>query len=355
MGCHFLLQGIFLTQESNPGLLHCRQMIYQLSYERIAVNFSRPRNWKQLYSGANSLDHPLKNYRVDQWFFNYGVWSIALRIISWTTENLCFPWVRMKLQITRMWGLKMITISAVTGNPNYRVDHHNSTALERCITLACLAGFWSCLCAYLWFLSPIDSCVSFLLLLQYITTDFMAWNSIIYYLMVQVQLLEVWVKSRCHYGKFLCGGSREESVSLFFPAFRGHLLSFAYGFFPPFSKPAASGWGLLVLPSFWFSPVSLFHWDTWQFHWALMDNLGYCPWFQVSWLAIVIPLYHGRQHIHKSCECDHGHLWGSHYSAYPSPQYLYLEKCVVFFTSRNGIWKFDKNMFKCNIWPLHPH
>ena len=31
--CHFLLQGIFLTQESNPGLLHCRQMIYQLSYE----------------------------------------------------------------------------------------------------------------------------------------------------------------------------------------------------------------------------------------------------------------------------------------------------------------------------------
>ena len=24
MGCHFLLQGIFLTQELNPGLLHCR-------------------------------------------------------------------------------------------------------------------------------------------------------------------------------------------------------------------------------------------------------------------------------------------------------------------------------------------
>ena len=33
VGCHFLLQEIFLTQESNPGLLHCRQMIYQLSYE----------------------------------------------------------------------------------------------------------------------------------------------------------------------------------------------------------------------------------------------------------------------------------------------------------------------------------
>ena len=33
MGCHFLLQGIFLTQESNLGFLHCRQMIYQLSDE----------------------------------------------------------------------------------------------------------------------------------------------------------------------------------------------------------------------------------------------------------------------------------------------------------------------------------
>ena len=32
MGCHFLLQGIFLTQESNPGLLHCRQKLYPYMY-----------------------------------------------------------------------------------------------------------------------------------------------------------------------------------------------------------------------------------------------------------------------------------------------------------------------------------
>ena len=31
--CHFLLQGIFPTQESNLGLLPCRQTLYQLSYE----------------------------------------------------------------------------------------------------------------------------------------------------------------------------------------------------------------------------------------------------------------------------------------------------------------------------------
>ena len=31
--CHFLLQGIFPTQELNPGLLHCRQILYLLNYE----------------------------------------------------------------------------------------------------------------------------------------------------------------------------------------------------------------------------------------------------------------------------------------------------------------------------------
>ena len=33
MGCHFLLQGIFLTQGSNPGLPHCRQMLSHLSHQ----------------------------------------------------------------------------------------------------------------------------------------------------------------------------------------------------------------------------------------------------------------------------------------------------------------------------------
>ena len=33
VGCHSLLQGVFLTQQSNPGLLHCRQILYRLSYE----------------------------------------------------------------------------------------------------------------------------------------------------------------------------------------------------------------------------------------------------------------------------------------------------------------------------------
>ena len=55
VGSFSLLQWIFPTQGSNPGLLHCRQIHYQLSYkgsprilEWVAFPFSRsswPRNW----------------------------------------------------------------------------------------------------------------------------------------------------------------------------------------------------------------------------------------------------------------------------------------------------------------------
>ena len=33
VGSLSLLQGIFSTQGLNPGLLHCRQILYQLSYQ----------------------------------------------------------------------------------------------------------------------------------------------------------------------------------------------------------------------------------------------------------------------------------------------------------------------------------
>ena len=36
--CHFLLQGIFPTQGSNPGLPHCRQTLYCLSHQGSPVS-----------------------------------------------------------------------------------------------------------------------------------------------------------------------------------------------------------------------------------------------------------------------------------------------------------------------------
>ena len=39
MDCHFLLQRIFLTQESNPGLPHCRQPLYHLSHQGSLLSY----------------------------------------------------------------------------------------------------------------------------------------------------------------------------------------------------------------------------------------------------------------------------------------------------------------------------
>ena len=33
VGCHFLLQGIFPTRGLNPGLLHCREILYHLTHQ----------------------------------------------------------------------------------------------------------------------------------------------------------------------------------------------------------------------------------------------------------------------------------------------------------------------------------
>ena len=47
VGCHFLLQRIFLTQGLNPGLLQCRQTLYSLSHmsNYIAVKWI---TWKEM-------------------------------------------------------------------------------------------------------------------------------------------------------------------------------------------------------------------------------------------------------------------------------------------------------------------
>ena len=41
VGCHFLLQGIFLTQGSNPGLLHYRQTLSPLSHHPTSQSWSK--------------------------------------------------------------------------------------------------------------------------------------------------------------------------------------------------------------------------------------------------------------------------------------------------------------------------
>ena len=65
MGCRSLLQGIFPTQGSNPGLLHCRHILYHLSHlgspkvsvaqDNILVSFtSKSFTWCLLLPGGGT-------------------------------------------------------------------------------------------------------------------------------------------------------------------------------------------------------------------------------------------------------------------------------------------------------------
>ena len=49
VGSHFLLQGIFPTQGSNPGLPHCRQTLYWLSYKGSPLSTGRECKSVQLF------------------------------------------------------------------------------------------------------------------------------------------------------------------------------------------------------------------------------------------------------------------------------------------------------------------
>ena len=53
VGSHSLLQGIFPTQGSNPGLPHCRRILYQLSHQgRLGPWESLPKHWEILPGGG---------------------------------------------------------------------------------------------------------------------------------------------------------------------------------------------------------------------------------------------------------------------------------------------------------------
>ena len=62
VGCHALLQGIFPTWELNPGLPHCRWILYHLSdqgspgiLEWVVCPFSRGSPWPRNWTGVSCL------------------------------------------------------------------------------------------------------------------------------------------------------------------------------------------------------------------------------------------------------------------------------------------------------------
>ena len=107
VGSLSLLQGIFPIQGSNPGLPHCRRIIYQLSHNRsprilewVAYPFSRgsswPRNWTGVscFAGGFSTNwavrEPLK-FHPKSWMKRDLRALLLISLPVDLTIKLCFP------------------------------------------------------------------------------------------------------------------------------------------------------------------------------------------------------------------------------------------------------------------------
>ena len=93
-GCHCLLQRIFPTQGSNPGLPHCRQMLYCLSHQSVFIFASFP-----FYASKNQLTISFPLYfcgTILPWLSSYtfGHFSLVsvLRLIFLSFSlNVSYP------------------------------------------------------------------------------------------------------------------------------------------------------------------------------------------------------------------------------------------------------------------------
>ena len=90
VGCHALLQGIFPTQGLNPGLPHCRWILYQLSYQGslfsiVAVSIYIPTN--------SARGSPFLHTFFNMWLIHYIVQQKLVQYFKATVSpqnTLCF-------------------------------------------------------------------------------------------------------------------------------------------------------------------------------------------------------------------------------------------------------------------------
>ena len=102
VGSRSFLQRIFPTQGSNPGLLHCRWILYQLSHRRhprilewVAYPFSsgssRPRNWTRIFCVAGRF---FTNWAIrEAWKYNRNL------INFWAVQDIHYRYTKLATSI----------------------------------------------------------------------------------------------------------------------------------------------------------------------------------------------------------------------------------------------------------------
>ena len=103
VGCHALLQGIFPTQGSNPGLSHYEQILYHLSHQGsplilqwVAIPFSRGSSQPRNQTGVS-------------WIAGRFFTSWATREVWLSSYRKAFSGPRLSLSpcMCRIWGQKI--------------------------------------------------------------------------------------------------------------------------------------------------------------------------------------------------------------------------------------------------------
>ena len=116
LGCHALLQGIFPTQGSNPGLLHCRQILCQLSYQgspwstHIYIHnmLSVVHSFLcciifHCVNTAQYIQFPLGTFSTNTSMYILLVYTYFHRPVSLTTEEFCHSPLYTSFLICKTW------------------------------------------------------------------------------------------------------------------------------------------------------------------------------------------------------------------------------------------------------------
>ena len=118
-GIHFLLQGIFPTQRANPGLLHCRQILYisvtrEVHYKAEIPSFSVtcpwthnrtevprvPKSWKTWVKGGEGRRAIII---MNLHCLNQIVYMLLIQLLQWISKGntyiFCFSGERIELHL----------------------------------------------------------------------------------------------------------------------------------------------------------------------------------------------------------------------------------------------------------------
>ena len=96
VGCHFLLQGIFLTQGSNPGLPHCRQTLYPLSHLDSILKSKDVTLPKKVHL-VKAMVFPVVMYGCESWTIKKAEHQRIDAFVLWYWRRLLrVPWTARK-------------------------------------------------------------------------------------------------------------------------------------------------------------------------------------------------------------------------------------------------------------------